>query len=347
MIEVIVIICCLLLNALLAAFEMAFVSVPKSDLRKLSKEGNHEAQRLLNLRQEPERTLSVIQIGISLVGGISAAVGGAKVTEKFVPYLMMTFDWSKTTSSILAILFFVLPLTYVTVIGELVPKTLALRHSLRISLFGSRWIAIADRIFDPFVNILESSTKMILKLFFAKSKSQPSMTEQVDIDNVSRGHQQHILNLAQLETRKIGAMVVPWEKVNILQVSQPVTEVSHCVFTSGHTRLPVLENNQVIGILHTKEFLALRESGNDNWKSIIRPILKIRDVNTALEVLKRMQTSQSHMAVVYTIYDERLGIVTLEDINEEIWGEIYDEDDDHRIKKLYGASVKGRVLPKA
>jgi putative hemolysin len=104
----------------------------------------------------------------------------------------------------------------------------------------------------------------------------------------------------------------------------------------------VLDNDLVIGILHTKEFAALMASGEKNWTAIIRPVLKVQSTDSAFGVLRLMQEKRTHMTIVYTSSGERLGVVTMEDIMEEIVGDIYDEDDDGKVRKVYATKARAR-----
>jgi len=116
------------------------------------------------------------------------------------------------------------------------------------------------------------------------------------------------------------------------------------VLSSGHTRLPVTGLSGVVGVLHTKEFLAFRESGDREWRPLIRPAVKVQENFTLLSTLRLLQEKRSHLAVVYSSAGEVTGIVTLEDILEEVVGDLYDEDDDGKIRKLFVARQKARNL---
>jgi len=167
MVEVIVVLMCLVLNALLSLIEMAFVSVSKPELRQLSKGGHLGAARLLKLRENPERTLSVLQIGITIVGALSAAVGGSGAKESFVPYLVENNKMTVFSAEVIGILIVVVPITYLSVVvGELVPKTIALRYPMRIAMVGARWLVWAEWLLNPFVQMLERSTQFVLKILF-------------------------------------------------------------------------------------------------------------------------------------------------------------------------------------
>lgn len=336
MVEIFVIVVCLCLNALLALVEMAFVSVSKSEIKSLSK-NNNLALKLLKLRERPERTLSVLQIGITIVGAVSAAVGGIGAEEKVSPYFEQ-HGLSESFAQFVAVVLVVVPITFLnTVIGELVPKTLALRFPMKIALRSVYALNLAEKILSPFVEILEKSTQICLKLFSSNQKNTASpageSAEALNISNLSNAHQQYVINLVHIETKRIRDIMLPWDKVNFIHANCNLNEVLSMVIKSGHTRLPVISEEEIIGILHSKEFITFISSGDENWKNIIRPILKIGPNEGILRTLRLMQEKKSHMALVLSD-GEKLGIVTLEDIFEEIIGDIYDEDDDGMLRKV-------------
>lgn len=347
--ELIVVSICLILNGFLAAFEMAFVSAPRAELRVLARKGIKNAQKILTLRENLERTLSIIQIGITLVGTVGAGVAGAGAVENLGPWVTR-FGGPIWLSEAISIVIVVLPITYLNVVvGELVPKALALRSPIKITLVGADFLLFVDRMFSPLVTVLETSTKWILKVFFPILKKKTSAADlTIEIDTLAQHHQQAILNLAGIEKKAIKDILLGWKDVDCVRLDNVPEEVTVKVFSSGHTRLPVVDpEGDVVGVLHTKEFLALREAGNPEWKKIIRPILKIKASDTLLYALRLMQSKRSHLATVYSARGELLGIVTLEDISEEIWGEIFDEDDDGQIRKLVAERVKIKGIQKA
>jgi putative hemolysin len=339
--EILIILFCIFVNALFACFEMAFVTVTRPQLRKLAKAGNRSAEKLLKLRDNPERTLSVVQIGITLVGLISAAVGGAGAKESFAPLFESWFNLSENTAEFVAILTVVLPLTFFNVVlAELVPKTIALRDPLRVSTFGVRGIIWMDRAFSPLVWALEKTTRFIL--YFLPRKKAPLVehTAAVEVDHLSTQTQQYVLNLVGVENRKVKEVMVPWENVNRVNESDSVSDVVSAVIRSGHTRLPVFQEGKVVGLLHTKEFNALLTTAPQSWQRLIRPVIQVKESELALKALRQMQEKRSHIAIVIDQFANPLGIVTLEDIIEEIVGDIYDEDDDGRMTKLIANQVR-------
>ena len=336
----------LLLNAVLACVEMAFVSVSRSELQRLVVRKNSEAQLLLDLRQKPERTLSVLQIGITLVGAISAAVGGAGAEENLSPLLMQSFLISESVADSISVAIVVVPLTFFSVvIGELVPKTLALRNPLNIALFSARPLLIFDKALAPVVWCLERSTKLILKLMSFNKKpilSKSAIRAELEISTLSDTEHEYVLNLTSLRNKNLGQIVVPWDQVVFVNEGMTREEVLKIVIASRHTRLPVLLGSELVtGILHTKEFVALMNLDSQvTWQTLIRPALHVSASNSIVSVLRLMQKSRNHMSVVSQLAGPLVGIVTMEDIFSEIVGDIFDEDDDGRLKRLLRANPK-------
>lgn len=343
---------CILLNALFAAYEMAFVSVAKPELRALSRKGNKRAHAILHLREKPERTLSIIQIGITLVGAVGAAVGGAGAAEVLEPILISEYGLSQITADLTAVVMVVIPLTYFNVVlGELVPKSLALKKPMLILMAGTPFLVFFDKIFAPVVTVLEVSTRLILRLFMRGKKGElPEIASpsSIEIDMFSPLHQRFMFNMANLEKRVIVDSCVEWEYVNFIRLEDTLEDVTASVFNSGHTRLPVLKDNVVVGVLHTKEFMILRESGERNWQTIIRSIITLKPKESLISTLRLMQEKRSHMCVVIDPQNLRIvGIVTLEDIIEEIVGDIFDEDDDGRVKRIFISRIRERHKAKS
>lgn len=334
---------CLFLNALLAAAEIAFVTLTRAQARELLKSGKKSAQVLAELRENPERTLSVIQVGISLVGFVAAAVGGAEAAETLAPYIQRLSGVGAQTAEAIAIGLLVVPLTFLSVVfGELVPKTLALRNPEKIALFSARWLRRLDTVFLPIIDLLEWTTKNVLRIFFPKSRPALHVDGQtVELANLSSQARQYILNLVGVEKKRARDVMLPWAQVDHVSYEQPINELEAVALRSGHTRLPVVgANSQIVGIINTKELLALVKSGHEKWTQLVRPISKVQEGDTLFKALRQMQEKRSHLSAVYQ--GELLtGIVTMEDILEEVIGEIYDEDDDGALRRILSAT--GRV----
>jgi len=147
------------------------------------------------------------------------------------------------------------------------------------------------------------------------------------------------MNLVDLERKRVKDICLPWSQVIKADVRMSARELEGILLASGHTRVPVLDREALIGILNAKEFLALHASGSEQWLSLVRPAVELPDHLPLLSSLKLLQDRRVHMGIVSS-QQTRLGIVTLEDILEEVVGEIYDEDDDGALKAILTASSK-------
>jgi putative hemolysin len=329
MLEFLIVGVCLFLNAILSCVEMAFVTVSKAHLRKLSIEGDRLAQKVLQLKSKPERVLSVLQIGITLVGLISAAVGGVGAEEFLTPFFRSRLNLSEEVAEGLSITAIVIPLTYFSVvIGELVPKSLALRFPMRFAKLGGFFLGALDRFFSPVVFLLEISTKILIQPFIKRLGSEIYVEQaaSIDLDDLSESHKQYVVNLIAIGKRKVKDILLPWDKVTKIDTSAHHTDVMGLIRLVRHTRIPVVENGHPIGILHSKEFISEVEVAKMNWHELIRPLIFLTLEEPILNALKILQAKKSHMAVIRQ-KGEVLGIVTLEDIFEEVVGDIYDEND--------------------
>jgi putative hemolysin len=350
MLELAIVVCCLLLNGILAGLEMAFVTLSKAQIREFSKSGHYDVHKLLALRENPERTLSVLQVGITLVGALAATIGGAGSQEIIAPYLVQEFGLSPNLAQTISILGVVFPYTFLSVVvGELVPKSLAIRNPMKMMQRGTKWLVLMERIFLPLAFVLDWSTRKILKLFSKWSKTSPELaaTEGLDLDGLSQEHRQYIFNLVGFRKKAVRDVFLPWEQVIFVEMSQTMAEVTHIIYTSGHTRLPVTDHGAVVGILHTKEFLILRSTGDQQWSTIIRPLVHSFENDSLIRALTVMQSTRSHLSIVYSSTGQRVGIVTMEDIFEEIIGDIFDEDDDGRLRRILANNRRARLTRSA
>ncbi|WP_374027251.1 hemolysin family protein [Bdellovibrio bacteriovorus] len=343
MTEFIVVAACLFINMLLSGSEMAFVTVNRQQLKRLAPT-HKNARRLLKLKENPERTLSVIQIGITLVGAIAAAVGGAGAEEALSPWLMSTFTLSEQTAEAVAIAMVVLPISYLSVvIGELVPKTLALRNPLAIALFTAQGLYFGEKLLSPAVTILEWSTNVVLKLFtFGNFHKAPKETH-IEFEDLPQQTKQYVVNLVSADKKMAREIMLPWKDVIFVRKTDSIEDVETIIMNSRHTRLPVLDGEEVIGLINTKEFLTARRYGESEWQSVIRPILRFKAFEPLFRILLKMQEQKSHMAIIYE-QQHPMGLVTMEDIFEEIIGDVFDEDDDGLMKKILASKSRRRPI---
>lgn len=332
--ELIVIGICLILNACFAAYEMSFISVLRSDLQELAEKGSRRAGELLKLRENPERLLSVVQIGITLVGAIAAAVGGAGAAENLEPVLIAKFNLQEKYAEFLAAFIVVVPITYFSVVvGELVPKTLALRNPLKILLLGAPAYVVIDRILSPAITVLEKSTKFFLMFFPENKSAKKKSKEAIDINDLPTHQKKVVLNLIEIQDKTVGQVYTPWEKVSWVNFDDDAETVYELILKTRHTRLPVIKDAEVYGVLNTKEFVVLHENHDPDWQSLVREAIKVKGRDKLLGLVALFQSKRTKMAFVY-LGPSLVGMVTFDDILEEVFGEIRDEDDDGRVQKL-------------
>lgn len=335
MLSALIILLCLILNAFLAATEAAFVAVSKPHLKELARKGHLEAKKALLMRDNPERTLSILQVGITIVGVTAAAISGAGAEELLKPFFMNRLHLSEDLSKFISIAAVVIPYTYINVVfSELLPKTLALRDPKKILFRNRPWLSLLDKILAPIVTFLESSTKLGLDIFFPRFQAaSEGFYESLDLTQLAQDHRQYLINLFNLEESTVRDVMIPWNTVVTTEITDNIAVVEMALIKSGHTRVPVLNQDEVVGMLHSKEFTAMRHLHGENWQELIRPHLTVKESDSLIRTLKLMQEKRCHLAIVYSI-QKKEGIVTIEDILEEVIGEIYDEDDDGRATKI-------------
>lgn len=350
MFEIFIILICLIINAFLASAETAFISVSKPTLRELVKQGDLRAKQILLLRENPERTLSIIQVGITFVGAFAAAIGGAGAEEIITPWIIANFQLNEFIAEIISLILVVVPLTYVSVvIGELVPKTLALRRPLFMASVSAPWLQKISVLISPVITLFEWSTKKILDSFPQKhviSEDHTQEGQSVELNILSAPNRQYVFNILKIEKTTVKEILVNWSEVIYLENHQSKEQVENTIILSAHTRLPVVKNNEVIGILNAKEFFAFQKTDQANWQPLLRPAFNI-DINMPiLSALRLMQEKRIHMVIVYD-GKIKVGLVTMEAIFEEIVGDIYDEEDDGTLNKILNSvSFKGKHISK-
>lgn len=339
MITIVIVCVCLLLNAILSCAEMAFVTIDDKSLRKKALAGDKNATYIEEMGKSPERILSVVQIGITLVGAISAAVSGAGAEESLSPWLLRVFPINEGVAETLSIVLIVAPLTILSVvIGELVPKSLAIRFSMPIILALAPALRVAEKVLGPLVNPMEKVTDFILKIILRSTpKTEEAIEgEELSLKGLRNEYKEYFHNLLDLDSKNVSSIMVPWEKVDWLRSTATPEEVSTIILSTRRTRIPVLDANEVYGYLHSKEFVNLSQSGvGDNWLSFVRPIMFLEPDKKVLHALRTMQRKKAHFMIVGTA-EKPFGIITLEDILEEVFGDFVDEDQDENAKvKLF------------
>jgi putative hemolysin len=336
MLDFFIVTACLLINAFFSAYEMAFVTVSREEIEELDENGSTQ-KKLIVFKKKPERTLSVIQIGITLVGAIAAAVGGTGAVESLEPWIVENYGLSRSLAEAISVVSVIVPLTYFSVVfGELVPKTIALKHPLKVISFGTAVLGMIDNFLSPIVSFLEISTNFLLKLIGLNEgpAEDESMGETVEIGNLPEYHQKFVQNLVSLKGRKVIKAMIPWEKVSHVNFSDSEEEVRTKIYNTPYSRFPVIDSDVIVGILLKKELPDSQHQQQVHWQGILHSALRVKDQDKVLEAFLKMQEKQTPLSVVEDANGKYVGIITIEDIIEEVVGDINDKTDYSKTSKL-------------
>lgn len=335
-----------MINAFFSAYEMAFVTVSKDEIEALQETRKLVSSILAKFKKKPERTLSIIQIGITLVGAIAAAVGGTGAVESLEPYLVKNYGISNSMAEGISVAIVILPLTYFSVVfGELFPKTIALKHPVRVLILGTNILMLIDKMLSPIVTVLEVSTNFLLKSIGVSTtvEEEDNFSNIIDIGTLPEYHQKFVENLVSLKNHKVYKSMIPWQKVVYLNFSDSEDEVRAKTSVSPHSRFPVMDGDTLVGVLNLKE-LPLK-SENIPWEGVLSPAFRVSPNDKVLDAFLKMQEKHTHIAVVVNDQEIVLGIITIEDILEEIVGDIYEQINFTRTSKMLSNRGKIKLGP--
>ena len=337
MLDLLIVIVCLILNAFFSAYEMAFVTISKDQLCELEDDHPSLFKRVRIFKRRPERTLSVIQIGITLVGAIAAAVGGTGAVEELEPVLIQKWHLPPTLAEAISVTLVILPLTYLSVVfGELIPKTFALRFPAKILVRGTQILFLIDKALSPIVGFLELSTSYFLNRLKLKNTVDDVDAGELmlDIGHLPNYHKNFVFNLVSLKGYTVKKTLIPKEELDYIDFSDTKDEVLEKIRLTSHTRYPVLDGDTVVGLVQSRVFREIYPDSKISWESIIRPIINVSIKENILDVFLKMQKKRQHMAIVVNGDNEFIGIITLLDILEEIVGDLEEEEDTRSLHKL-------------
>ena len=321
-------------NAFFVVAEYALVTARRARLTELSREGKRRAAIALRLMEEPVRFISTVQIGITILSILLGAIGEPLISYFFEPYI------SETLSFLIAFSI----LTYLgLVVGELVPKAVALQHAERIAMIVAVPVDVLQRLAHPLVVLLQGSAKGILRLFGMKSarvgmvvrseeEIRSMLAEAEETGLIEEAEEEMIYKVFDFADKEVHDVMVPRPEVVGVSVELPAEECLAAVIDSPYTRYPAYRGSldEIVGILHVRDlFSALYANGIQNVQveDILRPAHFVPETKDLGPLLTEFRREKLHMAIVVDEYGSTQGIVTLEDLLEEIVGEIEDEYD--------------------
>lgn len=337
-----IIVLLILLTALYVAAEFAAVGVRRSRLRRLAEDGHPLAARILPVVEDPrelDRYIAVSQIGITLSSLILGAYGQATVAPRVAPLLQRVFELdaqaAQSTAAIVVLLFLTM---LAMILGELVPKSLALQDPTRVALATVLPMQWSQRLFSWSIDFLNGSGILILKLLrvaptghrhvHSPQEIELLIAESRDGGLLEPEEQVRLHRALRLGLRTARQLMVPRERLAAIDVNTPSEQVLKIVAASPYSRLPVYREtvDHVLGILHTKDVVTnFVQRGFGTVTTLLRPIVRVRDTIPADRLLTFLRERRSHQALVLDEHGRVAGLITLEDVLGELLGGVADE----------------------
>jgi magnesium and cobalt exporter, CNNM family len=338
-VEILIIAFLIFLNGLFVAAEFALVRVRRTRIEQLVDEGNRGARRVDRLIGQPGRFLAVIQIGLTFVGFLAATFAGASLVGDLTN-ILSSVPVLAAQAQLIALLLVTALVSFFTILfGELVPKAFALAHAERLALVFAGPVDFLGRVLNPLVWLLTTLTQAITRLFGIADAQQERITAEELMILVERGGEQGIIEaeeqqmigaVLELGEQRIHEVMVPRIDIKAVQMDLPLDEIVDTIVREGHSRIPVYEEtiDNVVGILYAKDLLPFLAKGEDpNIRAILRTPLFVPESISVDDLLHSFQRQKVHIAIVLDEYGGTAGLVTIEDLIEEIVGEIQDEYD--------------------
>jgi putative hemolysin len=357
--EILIIFILTLLNGFFALSEIALVSVKKSRIEHLAAQGSSRAKIVLQLLENPENFLSSVQVGITLIGIISGAYGGATLTDDMERFLSQ-FTFLHHYHHLIALFTVIGSITYFSiVIGELVPKTIAMNNSENIALFSVPIIKYFTMITYPFVKLLSVSTKLILKLFGIVENEGEKVSEDELRFMLKNARKQGVLekeesevhhNLFSFTDQTAKSLMTHSSELEWINIDLSIDTIFNKLKESVHSKFIVGKGSidNVLGVITIKDFLEHFKKKDFDLKQIIQPPIFLVQNTPAFKILNTFKSKKQYIAIVVDEFGTTRGIVTLHDLTEAIVGDLPDEDenDDLNIIKRNDNTylIDGRTL---
>lgn len=340
--QLIILMILILINAFFAASEIAFISLNDAKIEMMAKDGNKKAITIEKMLKSPSRFLATIQIGITFGGFLSSALASDTFADKLAPVLYNLIPAiSLDTWNGIAMIIITIILSYFTLIfGELVPKRIAMKKYETIAFGGINIIRFISIVTSPFVRLLEFSTNIVSKLFGVSGNEEEVVTEEeirmmVDVGEekgtIELNEKEMINNVFEFNDRTVSEIMTPRTEIFALDSNLAMAEaILEIAEDYKYSRIPVYKENidQIIGILYVKDMLLEQKNKNTKIKNIVKDAYFVPETKNIDELFAEMRKNKKQIAIVLDEYGGTAGLVTMEDILEEIVGDIYDEFDE-------------------
>ena len=340
--QAIVILLLILANGFFSGSEIAIITARRGKLDELAKKGNHSASIVNSLKDSPDRFLATIQIGITIISSLASVIGGVAAVEVLKPlFLSIQIETVQKFAELISVGIVVVLISYITLIfGELIPKSLALRYAEELACISAIPINSLSRVASVFVGFLTKSSNFVLKLFGAKGLEERAFISEEEIKYfMKEGREKGIFEeteealihgVFEFADATVKEIMVPKHKFNAIDIGTQPDQILKFIVESGFSRYPVYRDatENIIGILYNKDvFKVMEEKKPLVLRELIRPPYFVPDTVMISRLLRELQRRRIHMAIVVNEHGEVDGLVTIEDILEEIVGEIEDEYD--------------------
>ena len=359
--EIVVIAILIALNGVFVAAEIALVSIRRSKVEQLVEEGRRGARRVRELTADPGRYLAVVQIGVTFIGFLAAAFAGVNLSQPLTDALVAAGVDAGTAGALALVIVTIIVSLFTIVFGELVPKTLALARPELFATSLAVPVDVLGRVLHPIVVLLTRLTSAIARLLGAEVTNEQQITADELRLIVERGGEQGVLEaeeeqminaVIELGQHRVHEVMVPRVAIAALDSDATLEEAIDLIVEVGHSRIPVYRDSidEIVGILYAKDLLPyLKPDAGPRpaLRKLLRPPVLVPESMTIDDLLHEMQRRKVHIAIVLDEYGGTAGLVTIEDLLEEIVGEIQDEYDveEPMVERLsdHEARVDGRA----
>jgi putative hemolysin len=353
--SLLIIVLLMLVNAFFAAAEISVVTANETRLRTLAEQGDRRARLVEKITRDSTQFLATIQVGITLSGFFTSAAATAQLAEPLTGLLKPFLGNAASSTSFIAV---TIGIAFVSLIfGELVPKRLALKHAEAIALLTVEPISWLQRLTSPAVRFLSFVTTMVLRLLGSPPGEEDAAINVEEIKalvnaarlggTVGMQEQRIIYGAVELSNLTVRAIMVPRVNMQYIKTSATIEEAYRMTAETAHTRLPVCEGelDRIVGVLHAKDLIRAQSSEDKTpvtIRELMRPVRFVPESKPVADLLREMQQSRLHLVIVTDEFGGTSGLVTLEDVLEEIVGEIRDEYDAeeerefHRVDEFSG-----------
>ena len=358
LLDILVIASLVIVNGFFAASEISLISLRKSRVRHLVKSGNAAARRVQRLQEEPERFLATVEIGITLVGTLAAAIGGIIAVVHLKPMLLsFQIGFIQKAAEPLSIAIVVGLITYFTiVIGELVPKSIGIRHSERIAFFTAKPIEFLSRTLSLVLRGLDLSNKCVMRLFRIEKGQESSFISEDEVKYLIRegrksgvfepSEEDLIHSVFRFTDTLVKEVMVPRTEIVAVEKSADIDSILRMMNEHGYSRLPVYNEtiDNIIGIVYLKDILSLHMANRPvQLSSVVRKPYIVPPNKNVSVLLKEMREKRIHLSLVGDEYGGTDGLVTMEDLIEEIVGDIRDEQE-KELREIHEVSANRYVI---